>query len=157
MGPKKATFHLPRSSTTPLYVTLARLYAMGERLVASTFQSYTLWRFSHSLGTNTPNLRGESTCDLLGIACMEITERAREDPMRSLVCGYAASRIESLHKCNTFRQLLCDIPEPGKQWCLWMSQDRPEIPAMPSKLQRQFAPESKFDLQRVSEVVAGEK
>jgi hypothetical protein len=35
------------------FVTLARLYAMGERLLASKFQSYVLWRFCESLGTGT--------------------------------------------------------------------------------------------------------
>lgn len=43
------------------YVTLARLYAMGERLIAPKFQSYSLWRFAQSLGSNI-SISNESIC-----------------------------------------------------------------------------------------------
>jgi hypothetical protein len=68
------------------FVTLARLYAMGERLLAPKFQSCVLWRFCESLSTGTP-ISEESICELLQIACTRITERVREDPMRSQILG----------------------------------------------------------------------
>lgn len=135
------------------FVTLARLYAMGERLMAPKFQSYALWRFSQSLGSDT-HVSEESICELLRIACLEITERVREDPMRSQIFWYAGSKITKLQKFDMFRQLLCDIPDSGRQLCLWMSQSRPERPAKPSELQYQrFGPESEYDLQSIPEVV----
>jgi hypothetical protein len=133
------------------YVTLARLYAMGERLMAPKFQSYSLRRFAHSLGSNT-FISDESICELLRIACMEITERVREDPMRAQIFWYGGIKITNLQKSNMFRQLLCDIPDLGKQLCLWMNQSQPKIPAMPNELQYQrFAPESEYRLQRATE------
>ncbi|KAH7563656.1 hypothetical protein BM1_00759 [Bipolaris maydis] len=35
------------------YVTLARLYAMGERLMAPKFKAYSFWRFTQSLNSDT--------------------------------------------------------------------------------------------------------
>jgi hypothetical protein len=135
------------------YVTLARLYAMAERFMAPTFQSYSLWRFAHSLGRNT-FISDESICELLRIACMEITERVREDPMRALIFWYGGVKITNLQKSNMFRQLLCDIPDLGKQLCLWMDQKQPKEPAMPNELQyRRFAPESEYRLQCAPEAV----
>ncbi|KAF2789769.1 hypothetical protein K505DRAFT_365307 [Melanomma pulvis-pyrius CBS 109.77] len=69
------------------YVTLARLYALGERIMAPNFQSHCLWRFTQSLGTNS-DISGESICELLRIACTEITERPKEDPMRVHIFWY---------------------------------------------------------------------
>lgn len=66
------------------YVTLARLYAMGERLVAPKFKAYCLWRSVQSLSSDT-FISDESVCELLRIACTEIAERAREDPMRAYI------------------------------------------------------------------------
>lgn len=60
------------------YITLARLYAMGERLMAPNFQSICLWRFTRSLDTRT-SISDEGVCELLQVACTEITERTRED------------------------------------------------------------------------------
>jgi hypothetical protein len=52
------------------FVTLARLYAIVERLLAPKFQSCVLWRFCESLGTGTP-ISEESICELLQITAME--------------------------------------------------------------------------------------
>ncbi|KAK7187454.1 hypothetical protein DPSP01_002572 [Paraphaeosphaeria sporulosa] len=138
------------------YVTLARLYALGERLMAPKFQAYALWRFSHSLATHTL-ISEESICELLRIACTEITERAREDPMRSQIFWYVGFRISDLQKFDMFRQLLCEIEEAGKQICLWMNRSQPGKPAEPSELQyKRFAPESEFDLS-IAEVMPGKQ
>jgi hypothetical protein len=133
------------------YVTLARLYAMGERLMAPKFQSYSLWRFAQSLGSNT-FISEESVCELLRIACTEITERVREDPMRAQILWYGGIQITKLQKFDMFRQMLCTIPDLGKQLCVWVNQSQPKKPAMPNELQHQrFAPESEYGLQRVPE------
>lgn len=135
------------------YVTLARLYAMGERLMAPKFQSYALGRFAQSLSYQT-QISEESICDLVQTACLEITERVREDPMRSQIFWYAGSKITNLQKSDMFRQLLCDIPDSGRQLCLWMGRSQPGKPTMPSELQYQrFGPESEYDLQSVREAV----
>ncbi|KAH7385959.1 hypothetical protein BKA66DRAFT_569275 [Pyrenochaeta sp. MPI-SDFR-AT-0127] len=127
------------------YVTLARLYAMGERLMAPKFQSYAVWRFAQSLSTNT-RMSDESICELLRIACTEITERVREDPMRAQIFWCAGYKINTLQKFGLFRQLLCDIPDVGRQICLSIGQSRPEQPGCPDQSQQQmFAPECEFN------------
>lgn len=132
------------------YVTLARLYALGERLAAPKFQSYVLWRFTQSLGNI--SISEESTCELLRIACTEITERRCDDPMRSHIFWYAGTKITTLQKFDMFRQLLCDVSDVGKHLCLWMGRSRPEQTTMQSNTQKErFAPESEYDLQSISE------
>jgi hypothetical protein len=49
-------------------ITLARLYAMRERLVAPAFQVCCLWRFIHFLETRSP-ISDEGICELLRLAC----------------------------------------------------------------------------------------
>lgn len=133
------------------YVTLARLYVMGERLMAPRFQAYTLWRFVQTLGTNT-HISEESVCELLRVACEEIAERVREDPMRAHIFWYAGAQISKLQKSSLFRQLLCDTPDLGSYLCLWVGQGQPKKPDVPNELKYQkFAPESEHSLQRYSE------
>lgn len=133
------------------YVTLARLYALGERIIAPKLQSYCLWRFCQRLASNT-FISDESICELLRIACTEITERVREDPMRAQIFWYGGAKISNLQRLDMFRQLLCDIPDLGKQLCLWVNQKQPIEPPEPNELQYQrFAPESEYSLQRALE------
>jgi hypothetical protein len=127
------------------YVTLARLYALGDRLMAPRFKACALWRFSKSLGKDQKAISDEAICKLLHIACTEITERTKEDPMRAHIFWYAATQINKLQQSAQFRKLLCDIPESARQLCLWVGQTRPPIPSMPNELQsQQFAPESEY-------------
>ena len=133
------------------YVTLARIYAMGERFMAPKFQAYSLWRFTRSLGSNT-SISDESICELLRVACTEITERVREDPMRTQIFWYGGVQIAKLQKFDMFRQMLCSIPDLGKQLCLWVNRSQPEKPASLNGLQHQrFAPESEYSLQPIPE------
>ncbi|KAF1994758.1 hypothetical protein P154DRAFT_567153 [Amniculicola lignicola CBS 123094] len=126
------------------YVTLARLYAMGERLMAPKFKAYSLWRFTQSLRGNA-SISDENICELLRIACTEITERRREDPMRAQILWYGGINITKLQKLGMFRQMLCDVPDLGKHLCLWVSQSQPKLPPMPNELQYQkFEPESEY-------------
>lgn len=126
------------------YVTLARLYAMGERLMAPQFQAYALWRFTQSLNSSI-HVSDEYTCELLRIACTEITERVKEDPMRAQIFWYGAFKISGLQKFGLFRQLLCEIPDLGRHLCLWMGKSQPkESTSLEESQKRMFAPESEF-------------
>lgn len=132
------------------YVTLARLYAMGERLMAPKFKAYSFWRFAQSLSSGT-SISDESVCELLRIACTEIAERVKEDPMRAHIFWYAGANITTLQKSDMFHQLLCDTPDLGRYLCLWVGQGKPAKPEMPNELRYQeFAPESEYSLQRAS-------
>jgi hypothetical protein len=125
------------------YVTLARLYALGDRLMAPRFKACALWRFGKSLGNEA--ISDESICELLCIACTEITERTSEDPMRAHIFWYAGTQIGKLQKSGLFRNMLLEIPEVGRHLCLWVNQSRPAVPSMPNELQsKQFAPESEY-------------
>jgi hypothetical protein len=126
------------------YVTLARLYALGERLMAAKFKACALWRFAMSLSNNT-SISDEGVCELLRIACTEITERTSEDPMRAHIFWYAGTKIATLQQSPMFRHLLLETPDVGSHLCLWVNQSRPAVPSMPNELQsKQFAPESEY-------------
>jgi hypothetical protein len=138
------------------YVTLARLYAMGDRLIAPKFQAQCLWRFTESLSSSTP-ISDESTCQLLLIACTEIPEVLGEDPLRSYIFWFGGSKILSLQKSGMFRQLLCDMPEVSKQLCLCVNQGQPPKSEKPNKLRlKQFAPESEYSFTISGEQLTGE-
>jgi hypothetical protein len=126
------------------YVTLARLYAMGDRLMAKEFKAQCLWRFTESLGSSTA-MSEESICELLHIACTEIMERAKEDPMRSQIFWCAGTRISKLQKFGVYRKLLRDEPEVGQQMCLWVEQRQPSEPAEPVESRhKKFEDESEY-------------
>jgi hypothetical protein len=130
------------------YVTLARLYAMGERLMATKLQAYCMWRFSESLSAQT-SIPDEIICDLLQIACCEITERAEDDALRSQILWYGANKLVNLQKLDMFREILLDIPDLGQQLCEWVSQSQPPKPVKPTDLlYKKFKPESEYALQK---------
>ncbi|OCL09852.1 hypothetical protein AOQ84DRAFT_338301 [Glonium stellatum] len=126
------------------YVTLARLYALGERLGALNFQSIALRRFTASLQSNTP-IPELSVCELLEIACATITARLVEDPMRAQIFWYASSRIPQLQKFDMFRQLLKELPELGGCLCMTVSKPQPAKPAESSQMR--FEAESEYSLE----------
>jgi hypothetical protein len=128
------------------YITLARLYAMGERLLAPRFRAQCLWRFTQMLGSNT-TIPDDSICDLLQIACTDVVERKKEDPLRAHIFWYAGVRISGLQKSSLFRHLLRNTPEVGQQVCLWVNQPQPPKPATPSQTRyERFGPESEYSL-----------
>jgi hypothetical protein len=132
------------------YVTLARLYAMGERLMASAFQAYCLWRFTQSLEIRSP-ISEDALCELLQLACIEITERVREDPLRSQIFWLGGSKIKNLQKFGTFHQLLHDLPDLGRHLCLWVHRDQPPKASKPCELLYQrFGPESEHAFAKVA-------
>jgi hypothetical protein len=129
------------------YVSLARLYSMGDRLIAPRFKAHCLWRFTESFSKETA-ISEESICELLHIACDEITERTKEDPMRSQIFWYAGSRISNLQKYDRYRKLLRDEPEVGHQMCLWINQPQPPKSAVPIESQyNRFEAESEYSLE----------
>jgi hypothetical protein len=126
------------------YVTLARLYAMGDRLIAPKFKAQCLWRFTEDLESDT-TVSDDCTCELLNIACIEITERAEEDLMRSQIFWYAGKKIRDLQKSPAYGQLLRDEPEVGRHMCLWMNKDIPVRAPKPIELQlEKFRAESEY-------------
>jgi hypothetical protein len=103
-------------------------------------------QFTESLATR-PSMPDESVCELLRIACMEVTERLRDDPMRAQIFWYASTRLANLQRVDLFRQLLCDVPDLGKQLCLWTHQNQPEKATKPNDLlYKRLAPESEYTL-----------
>jgi hypothetical protein len=132
------------------YITLARLYAMGERLMAPAFQTYCLWRFTQSLETRSL-ISEEGLCELLQLACTEITERIREDPLRSQIFWYGGSKIATLQKFGTFRQLLHDLPDLGRHLCLWVYRDQPQkAPKLCELLCQRFGPKNEYTFAKVA-------
>ncbi|KAF2735230.1 hypothetical protein EJ04DRAFT_563570 [Polyplosphaeria fusca] len=137
------------------YVTLARLYAMGERLMAPKFQSYALWRFSESMHYSNIPIPDESLCILLQIALREIPESLTEDLMRSHIFWYAGTKISSLRKSWMFRAHLCALTDIGKQLCSWVKQNRPGgVPSTYELLYDKLERESEFGPEGVREADA---
>ncbi|KAK7529867.1 uncharacterized protein J3D65DRAFT_160839 [Phyllosticta citribraziliensis] len=107
------------------WVLLARLYAMGERLGAKVFQNACLWRFWHSI-TRYSDIGDSEICQLLATTT-ELPERSNkdDDPLRSLVLWYTASRISSLRNSQEFKDLIfTDHPELGSQILMWVADNK---------------------------------
>jgi hypothetical protein len=129
------------------YVILARLYAMGERLMAPRFQAHCLGRFTEEFRWP-QTISDECVCDLLEIATTEITERVVEDPMTSHIFCFAATRIQSLQKFGLFRQMCRDIPDVGRRLALKVGKDPPSSSSIPDE--RHFEPEGEDVLRRTA-------
>jgi hypothetical protein len=129
------------------YVTLARLYAMGERLIAPIFQARCLSRFDERFGGLNFIISDECMCDLFEIACVQITERVTEDHLQSLIFWEGSRRATRLQKYSVFRQLCRDIPEVDQHIALWVGKNRPDRPPSPSE-RPGFEPESEEILKR---------
>ncbi|KAF2146303.1 uncharacterized protein K452DRAFT_315506 [Aplosporella prunicola CBS 121167] len=99
------------------YVTLARLYSLGERLDAKLFQRAVLWKFASHFDATTA-MYDQAICDLLQIVCAELPERAEEDAFRALVFWYAAANLTRLQRYGRFSRLLMEIPDLGRYLCL---------------------------------------
>lgn len=109
---------LPGTLSTPDHVLLARLYALGERMLAPNFQDAVLRNFFRNFRRDT-KIAPNDICDLLETACSEITERAdNDDVMRHNIFCYAAFHVESLQPLDRFKQLLHKHPELGRQLIL---------------------------------------
>ena len=131
--------------TASKYVMLARLYALGERLQALSFQNVVLGGFSSEFADfyfTTHNLENQYTCDLLQIACEELPDRAK-DPLRKEVFWYAASRLEHLQQYPAFVSLLDSEVTLGKNLCLQAANSKRARPkASPPEVPSKFEPEN---------------
>ncbi|KAK8198131.1 uncharacterized protein BKA78DRAFT_307579 [Phyllosticta capitalensis] len=99
-------------------VLLARLYCLGERLGADSFQKAVLWKLSRSASsyvyTHT-NVPAKDVIELLRVVVTELPTRQGEEPLCSLVYQIAACRMGSLRSESTFKAILKDCPELGSQ------------------------------------------
>lgn len=91
-------------------IILARLYAMGERLQAVKFQYSIAGQFVLALD-NRDYIGDVCICQLLTIACMEITERAEEDRVRQHIFKHAIRWMGRLRTSGLFRQTLKELEE----------------------------------------------
>ncbi|KAF2104753.1 hypothetical protein NA57DRAFT_70960 [Rhizodiscina lignyota] len=101
------------------YVLLARLYAMGERLWAPKFKDAILRNFTATFDVNTA-IPEHDLCELLKIACEEITERVPEDDeMRRNIFWFASCRLTNLQRYPDFTEVMLETyPELGRQLAL---------------------------------------
>lgn len=99
-----------------VFVLLADLYALGERLVSPGFQKVTFDRF---LGRWNEVAHGdEELCELLEIASYKITPRKEEDIMRRQIFWYAACRLRRLRSCPRFVQMLDTVEGLAKEMAM---------------------------------------
>lgn len=120
--------------------------------MAEAIQAYCLWRFTQSLAARS-TISDDVICDLLHLACTEITERVREDPLRSQIFWFGGSKVATLQKSDAFRQMLHDLPDLGRHLCLWVYKDQPLKATKPSELLCQrFGPESEHTLAKIAHI-----
>ena len=98
------------------YTILARLYALGDRLQALTFQQTVLADFMTAFNSNL-SLPDQEICNLLEVATTELPELVREDPLRDQVFWFDACRLDSFQKCPRFQYMLDNLPDMGKHLC----------------------------------------
>ena len=98
--------------------SIAKLYAMGERLIAEDFQKTVLASFIKR--REKQQITTVRLCELLSVACNQITARPHpnDDPMRVKIFDLAASRLSDLQKLDNFRQMLDDYDDLAKELCV---------------------------------------
>lgn len=125
------------------YIILARLYSLGERLLATKFQLATLQEFTKSLASR--SFPDQGICDLLEIACTELPERINEDPLRAQIFWYAAQRLTKLRNYDYFLRLLEMHKDLGKYLCIRAGNSPESQPTRSSEpLPTRFKPESTY-------------
>ncbi|KAK8255765.1 hypothetical protein IWZ00DRAFT_138490 [Phyllosticta capitalensis] len=96
---------------------LARLYCLGERLGADTFQKVVLWKLSYSTSYSYSRmiLPTEDVIKLLRVVVTELPTRQGKEPLCNLVSKIAASHLRSLRPEPTFRAIIKECPELASQ------------------------------------------
>jgi hypothetical protein len=122
------------------FIVLANLYSLGERLVASKFQSQILHKFASQISRH--DLADSEVCNLLEIACESITERVLEDPLCNHIFWYAARRLSQLQKYQRFQRQLIEFKDLGRHLCMRASNSQVSQPPIPPKNEVVFAPET---------------
>jgi hypothetical protein len=83
-----------------VYVVLARLYTLGDRLLASSFKRTVLADFTANLAY--ASLPEWCVCQLLEVVAQELPGFLLRDPLREHVLWYATSHLEQLQRYNGF-------------------------------------------------------
>jgi hypothetical protein len=113
---------------------LARLYTMGDRLMAKGLQDVSLRRLATALA-KTPDLPDQDICDLLGTVSTELPDgTVNEDPLQAQVFWYAAARMVKLQKLNRFPKMLREHPELAVRLCLRAGNSASPQPVIPETL-----------------------
>ncbi|KAK8256790.1 hypothetical protein IWZ00DRAFT_528637 [Phyllosticta capitalensis] len=105
----------------PEIVQLARLYCMGDRIMAKRFQDAVLYNCFRILNQkNSKPIPVADLCSLLEIVFTELPEKdTRQDPLQHCVTRLGASRPVDLQKDPRFKdELSRDLPEIARGICL---------------------------------------
>ncbi|KAF2834514.1 hypothetical protein M501DRAFT_590831 [Patellaria atrata CBS 101060] len=81
---------------------LTRLYLLGERLQASSFQAVALRKFGTTFRGSVV-LDDQSICNLLEIACTELPQRVQENPLHAQIY---CTRFTSSHLCRSSQRFV---------------------------------------------------
>lgn len=100
--------------TPSILVKAARLYTLGERLLAPGFKDAALQKFSACLSVSLPYFTTKTKpdpkdviCDLLEISLNELPDsKSTKDPLRALILALAIQHLEDLQKRERFENLL---------------------------------------------------
>ena len=133
---QETNFHYSKFST------LARLYTMGDRLMAKGLQDLTLQRFAAAI-CRTTELPEQEICDLLEIVGTELPDTPNEDPLQAQVFWYAASRMSKLQSFDRFPELLREHPQIAVKLSMRAGNATGSQPKVPSTSKDpKFRPES---------------
>lgn len=123
---------------------LARLYTMGDRLMAKDFQDLSLRKFAAALD-RTHDLPDQDICNLLETVGAELPDTSDEEPLQAQVTWYAAARMSKLQKLDRFPELLREHPQLAVRLCMRAGNRSDSRPAIPATLEnRRFKPESTY-------------
>ncbi|KAK7521504.1 hypothetical protein IWZ03DRAFT_357171 [Phyllosticta citriasiana] len=99
------------------WILLARLYTMGERLMAHEFQRACAWKFARDFSLDS-KIADTEICQLLEVVT-EIPEEITSDNLSCLIFWYTASKLSRLRKCSEFKHLLIKSPDLGRRILMW--------------------------------------
>ncbi|KAF7512840.1 hypothetical protein GJ744_011943 [Endocarpon pusillum] len=122
--------------------TLARLYTMGDRLIAKGLQDLALRKIALTLD-KTRDLPDQEVCDFLEVAGAEIPDTPNDDALQAQVLWYAASRLQKLQDFNRFHELLRQYPHLAVKLCMLAgtkTNTQPKLPGISDD--KRFKPES---------------
>lgn len=122
--------------------TLARLYTMGDRLMAKGLQDLALRKIALTLG-RTNDLPDQEVCDFLEVAGAEIPDTPNDNALQAQVLWYAALRLHKLQNFNRFHELLRQYPQLAVKLCMLAGDRNNGQPKVPSISEgKRFKPES---------------
>ena len=122
--------------------TLARLYCMGDRLMAKGLQDLALRKIAVTL-SRAQDLPDQELCDLLEIAGAEIPDTPNDDALQAQIFWYVAQRFRRLQKFSRFPQLLREHPQLAVKLCMLAGDGGNSQPKLPNiSNDKRFKPES---------------